>query len=81
MERVIGEYRNTDQVFIDQWEQTIEIYEQIFAGVTLRLSPDAGDKLPIYGHGHNVTAHGDNVLYAMDCLASINSTNKQSDLY
>ncbi len=30
-----------DQVFIDQWEQTIAMYENIFAGVTLCLSPDA----------------------------------------
>ncbi len=76
-----SQYRNTDQVFIDQWEQTIAMYENIFAGVTLCLSPDAGDKLPIYRHGHDVTPHGDNALYAMDCLASINSTNKTSDLY
>ena len=75
----ISEYRNTDQVFIDQWEQTIEMYENIFAGVTLCLSPDAGDKLPIYSH--DVTPHSDNVLYAMDCQASINSTATHSDIY
>jgi BspA type Leucine rich repeat region (6 copies) len=75
----ISEYQNTDQVFIDQWEQAIEMYEQIFAGVTLCLNPDAGDQFPF--PSHNVTPHSDNVLYAMDCLASINSTNKKSNLY
>ena len=75
----ISEYRNTDQVFIDQWEQTIEMYEQIFAGVTLCLSPDAGDQFPFTNH--IVKPHSDNVLYAMDCLASINSTKKNTNLY
>jgi hypothetical protein len=39
-------YQNSDQVFVDQWKEAIDVYESIFAGVTLFLSPDAGQDLP-----------------------------------
>jgi len=39
-------YWGTDQVFIDQWEQTIDTYEKIFSGISLDLTPDTGDDFP-----------------------------------
>ena len=39
-------YRNSDQAFVDQWSCRIDDYETIFSGVTLVLSPDAGNYFP-----------------------------------
>jgi len=64
-------YQGSDQVFIDEWKQVIDAYERIFSGVTLSVSPDAGNDLPAFGK--KVTPHPDNVLYASDCAASIAS--------
>jgi len=63
----ITSYQYTDQAFIDQWEHTIDAYERIFAGVTLFLSPDAGNDLPEFTQGPTLTVHLDNVLWAKDC--------------
>jgi len=64
-------YQGSDQVFIDEWKQVIDAYERIFSGVTLSVSPDAGNDLPAFAK--KVTPHPDNVLYASDCAASIAS--------
>jgi hypothetical protein len=64
-------YQGSDQVFIDEWKQVIDAYERIFSGVTLSISPDAGNDLPTFGK--KVTPHPDNVLYVNDCAASIAS--------
>ena len=64
-------YQGSDQVFIDEWKQVIDAYERIFSGVTLSMSPDAGNDLPTFGK--KVTPHPDNVLYVNDCAASIAS--------
>jgi hypothetical protein len=69
-------YQNTDQVFIDQWKQTIDAYEKTFAGVTLFLGPDAGNDLPNFSA--SVTPHSDNILFAQDCTDSIKG--KKPDL-
>ena len=58
-------YQDSDQVFIDQWRQVIDAYEKIFRGVTLFISPDAGNDLPEFSE--NVTPHHDNTLFAQDC--------------
>lgn len=62
-------YQNTDQVFIDQWEQTISVYESIFRGVTLFLGPDAGQDLPEFAalNMNPIMVHKDNTLWANDC--------------
>lgn len=62
-------YQNSDQVFIDQWEQYINLYESIFSGITLILTPDSGDDLPSYSQ--KVTPHSDNVLFTQDCADAI----------
>jgi hypothetical protein len=41
-----SDYWNSDQAFVDSWKKTIDDYEHIFFGVTLVLSPDAGNYLP-----------------------------------
>jgi len=69
----ISDYQSTDQVFIDQWEQTIDAYERIFAGVTLFLSPDSGSDLPKFEWNATLPMHSDNTLFAQDCSQAINS--------
>jgi hypothetical protein len=69
----ISDYQSTDQVFIDQWEQTIDAYEMIFAGVTLFLSPDSGSDLPWFKWNATLPMHPDNTLFAQDCSQAINS--------
>jgi hypothetical protein len=39
-------YWSSDQAFVDQWSHRIDEYEMIFSGVTLVLSPDAGNYFP-----------------------------------
>src|SRR5262249_3252866 len=63
-------YQNSDQVFIDQWKQAIDAYENIFTGVTLFLGPDTGKDLPEFSD--SVTPHNDNTLFAQDCATSKN---------
>jgi hypothetical protein len=65
----ISGYQNSDQVFIDQWEQTIHAYERIFSGMTLVLSPDAGQDLPEFAKQNKnpVAVHSDNTLWITDC--------------
>jgi len=60
-------YQNSDQVFIDTWDQTIDAYEKIFTGVTLVISPDTGGDLPAFSK--KVKPHPDNILYSEDCGA------------
>ena len=68
-------YRNTDQVFIDTWDQAIDTYERIFSGVTLFIGADTGNDLP--GFSKQVTPHADNILYAQDCADFINGDKTQ----
>ncbi|MGA7341908.1 MAG: hypothetical protein WBX18_14990, partial [Terracidiphilus sp.] len=58
----------TDQAFIDAWKQTIDAYEWIFSGITLVISPDAGNALPEFPGPVNV--HPGNTLFAVDCSSS-----------
>ena len=59
-------YQNSDQVFIDAWEQAIDSAESIFTGITLFLGPDSGNDLPTFGTT-SVTPHADNTLFALEC--------------
>ena len=61
-------YQNTDQAFIDAWEQAIDASGKIFTGVTLFLGPDSGNDLPTFAQ--SVTPHPDNTLFAQDCSSS-----------
>ncbi len=76
----IGSYQNTDQAFIDQWEQTIDAYESIFSGVTLFLGPDAGQDLPEFKKQNPgpVTVHPDNTLWAIDCIGATTDAQPRS---
>jgi hypothetical protein len=42
-------YWNSDQAFIDSWEQAIDAYETIFSGVTLFIGADDGKDMPQLG--------------------------------
>jgi len=55
-------YWNSDQAFVDQWSHRIDDYETIFSGVTLVLSPDAGNYFP-----EMPTVVTDPDLFAKDC--------------
>jgi uncharacterized protein (TIGR03437 family) len=35
-------YQNTDQAFIDEWEHSIDLYGQIFSGITITATTGAG---------------------------------------
>jgi uncharacterized protein (TIGR03437 family) len=64
-------YQNTDQAFIDSWDQAIGAAESIFTGITLFLSPDAGQDYPNFSQ--TITPHPDNTLFAQDCSSTPNS--------
>ncbi|HXN65720.1 MAG TPA: hypothetical protein VN862_10325 [Candidatus Acidoferrales bacterium] len=73
----VSEYQNSDQVFIDQWDQAIDVYERLFSGVTLILSPDAGDDLPLFKNQNSTVPpppDSDLALFNQDCSAAINGT-------
>jgi hypothetical protein len=76
----IDSYQNTDQAFIDQWEQTIDAYERIFNGITLFLGPDAGQDLPEFKKQNPgpVTVHPDNTLWAIDCNGATTDAQPRS---
>ena len=60
-------YRDTDEVFIDNWTQTIRAYESSFPSVTLVMTPNTGEDLPAFAHNTTTPAHSDNTLVAEDC--------------
>ncbi len=62
-----SKYQNSDEVFIDQWtKKTIDMYESIFSGVTLVLSPDAGSDLPELGD-KVTSSNSSGWLFPKDC--------------
>ena len=65
----IPDYQQTDQVFIDEWDDAIDAYERIFSGVTLFISPNVGKDLPEFVQNPvPVQVHDDNTLYFNNCL-------------
>jgi len=60
-------YRDTDEVFIDNWTQTIQAYETSFPNVTLVMTPNDGEDLPAFTSNTTTPAHSDNTLVAEDC--------------
>ena len=70
----VGEYQNSDQVFVDQWNQTIDVYERLFSDLTLILSPDAGDALPEFKEQNPSVPPPpvyDQALFEIDCSDAI----------
>jgi hypothetical protein len=66
------DYWNSDQAFVDAWTQTIDDYEKIFSGLTLVLSPDAGNYLP-----ELPTTILDQPLYNIECANAANAGGPQ----
>ena len=63
-------YQGTDQAFIDEWDAAIDMYGQIFSGVTLVAT--MGDKLPDFdNNSHPIPAgfSGDCTAPTMTCAA------------
>jgi hypothetical protein len=66
------DYWNSDQAFVDAWTQTIDDYEKIFSGLTLVLSPDAGNYLP-----ELPTTILDQPLYNIECANAANASGPE----
>jgi uncharacterized protein (TIGR03437 family) len=63
-------YQGTDQAFIDQWDAAIDMYGEIFSGMTLVVT--MGDKLPDFdNNSHPIPAGfgGDCSTHDMTCAA------------
>ena len=56
-------YQDTDEVFIDNWTQTIKAYEQFFPDVTLVLTPNDGEDLPAFTWNPTKPHHPDKTLF------------------
>jgi uncharacterized protein (TIGR03437 family) len=57
-------YQGTDQAFIDEWDAAIDMYGQVFSGVTLVVTLD--DKMPSFGNNTQPIP----ALFSGDCAAS-----------
>ena len=63
---------NSDQAFVKAWNKTIDDFEGIFSGITLVLSPDAGNYLPEIPSPPAPPTEPDNqALFNLDCLSSV----------
>ena len=60
-------YQNSDQAFIDEWENAIDLYGQIFSGVTLVATTGAG--LPDFNMNLPPPSVGDCPNPRMECAA------------
>nr|HEV7953021.1 hypothetical protein [Candidatus Acidoferrales bacterium] len=68
-------YQHSDQVFIDEWKEAIDVHERIFAGLTLIVNPDEGTDLPEFTGFPEVMPHPDNTLFSVDCAGAIAGTD------
>jgi uncharacterized protein (TIGR03437 family) len=57
-------YQGTDQAFIDEWDAAIDMYGEVFSGVTLVATLD--DKMPSFGNNTQPIPAG----FSGDCSAS-----------
>ena len=57
-------YQGTDQAFIDEWDAAIDMYGQVFSGITLVVTLD--DKMPSFGNNTQPIPAG----FSGDCSAS-----------
>jgi hypothetical protein len=65
------DYAQTGAIFIQQWKQAIDQYESIFTGLTLVLTPDAGNDLPEFTNNSNPLPPFTSPIYPVDCSAAI----------
>ena len=74
-------YQDTDEVFIDNWTQTIKVYEQYFPDVTLVLTSNDGEDLPAFPWNTTMPHHPgkeklfDKMLFEKDCSQAIQEVN------
>jgi len=61
-------YQNSDQAFIDAWENAIDLYGQVFSGVTFVMSPDTGG-LPDFSQSYPPPPSTDTLYSNGDCSA------------
>jgi len=59
-------YQNSDQAFIDEWDAAIDMYGQIFNGLTLVINPDVG-AFPDFGKNYPAPPQTDTLYYKGDC--------------
>ena len=59
-------YQNSDQAFIDEWDSAIDMYGQIFSGVTLIINPDVGG-FPDFSQNYPAPPQTDTLYYKGDC--------------
>ena len=57
-------YQGTDQAFIDEWDAAIDMYGQIFSGMTLVVT--MGEKLPAFDNNNHPIPAG----FSGDCSHS-----------
>jgi len=74
-----GAYQNTDQVFVDEWNEAIDAYQVLFSGLTLILSPDAGNFFHEFRKQNPVVSpppSRDVALFNQDCSEAIAGTRR-----
>src|SRR6202042_890168 len=54
-------YQGTDQAFIDEWDAAIDMYGEVFSGLTLVVTLD--DKMPAFNTGKQTIPPG----FSGDC--------------
>ena len=64
-------YQNSDQAFIDEWNNAIDMYGQIFSGITLVAVPAAGDAtgggFPVFSKNYPPPPSTDKLFSGGDC--------------
>jgi uncharacterized protein (TIGR03437 family) len=67
-------YQNSDQAFIDEWNAAIDVYSQIFSGVTLILTTTT-DALPSFPAATNPSLFTPAPGFASDCDDATTGSN------
>ncbi len=64
-------YQNTDQAFVDEWNSAIDMYGQIFSGITLVVTPAAGSAtgggFPVFSKNYPPPPPTDQLFTNGDC--------------
>lgn len=64
----------SDDIFVSLWASTVEVYDGIFSGITLIMSPDNGDAMPSYP----LVDYAKTSLYGTGCVASMGQSVNDS---
>jgi len=59
-------YQNSVQAFIDEWDSAIDMYGQVFNGITLIVNPDVGG-FPDFSQNFPAPPRTDSLYYNGDC--------------